>query len=110
MTCFVFLIYFFGRFAQAKGNPMSFADIIREYRLAALSTGLGLMANIVSFALFGAYDGFIYLGIPAIVIGVICLMRDSKLRNLRHPPSTYLAIAGIVLGVLPIVFTFLGIL
>ncbi|HVM70901.1 MAG TPA: hypothetical protein VMT91_04025 [Anaerolineales bacterium] len=89
---------------------MSVADIIREHRLAALSAGLGLLANIVSFAFLGAYMGFTYLGIPAIVIGVICLMRESKLRNLRHPPGTFLAIAGIVLGVMPIILTFLGIL
>lgn len=88
---------------------MAIMDILNENRLATLSAVLGLLAIVIYFLLNGTVNVFLYLGIPAVVIGTISLMRIRKVRDQRHLASILLPVAGIVLGMLPIFFTFLAI-
>ena len=88
---------------------MAIIDILNENRLATTSTVLGMLAIVYFFLLYGTFDAFLYLGIPAIVIGMVCLMRLEKLRNQWRPASVVLPLIGIILGILPIVFLVMGI-
>jgi hypothetical protein len=88
---------------------MNLLDIFNENRLATASVALGILAIVVFFLLYGTVDVFLYLGIPAIIFGVVSLMRLKKRRDYRYRASIALPVAGIILGLLPILFTFLSI-
>ncbi len=88
---------------------MAIIDILNENRLATTSAVLGMLGIVVFFFLYGPLDAFLYLGIPAIVIGMVCLMRLEKLRNRWRPASVVLPLIGIILGILPIILTVMGI-
>ena len=88
---------------------MALIDIFNENRLATTSVALGILGIAVFFLLYGSVDVFLYLGIPAIVTGAISLMRLKKQRDHRHLASIALPVTGIILGLLPIFFTFLSI-
>jgi uncharacterized membrane protein HdeD (DUF308 family) len=89
--------------------PMALFDILNENHLATASIVLGILAIIFFFLLNGTESAFLYLGIPAIVVGVISIMRMSKLRDHRHIASILLSVTGIILGMTPIIITVLGI-
>ena len=72
--------------------------------IATISLVLGLLAMLGSIIL-GPDTAFLYLGIPAIVTGAIALSRIRKGRG----KGIVLAIFGIGLGFLPILFTILNI-
>ncbi len=88
---------------------MALIDIINDNRLATTSAVLGLLAVASYFLLSGMVNVFLYLGIPAIVLGVVCLMRVSEQRGHRPLASFILPIAGIILGILPMILTFLAV-
>jgi len=88
---------------------MAIIEILNENRLATASAVLGMLAIGFFFLMYGSFDAFLFLGIPAIVIGMVCLMRLEKLRNQWRPASVVLPLIGIILGMLPILFIVKGI-
>jgi len=87
---------------------MEIIDLFNENRLATLSLVLGILETAIFFILAGS-NVFIYLGIPAIAIGVISLMHYREQHHHIHLAMIAIPIVGIILGILPILFTFLGI-
>jgi len=79
---------------------------LRQNKLAIASLVLGILA-MVCVVLFGPVIAFIYLGIPAIVTGTILLSRIRKQSRKGRTIATCEAILGIILGVLPLAYTFL---
>jgi hypothetical protein len=88
---------------------MSLFDVINENRLATTSLALGVLEIAIFFLLSGRANVFVYLGIPAVVLGVISLMQQREQYHNRHLAIMALPLAGIVLGILPILFMFLRI-
>jgi uncharacterized membrane protein len=88
---------------------MAITDILNENRLATTSTVLGFLSIAAFFLMQGTVNVFLYLGIPAVVLGVISLMEYREQHHHIHLASLVLPVAGILLGLLPILFTVLGI-
>jgi hypothetical protein len=88
---------------------MSLFDVINDNRLATTSLVLGILETAIFFLLSGRINVFVYLGIPAVVLGVISLMQQREQYHNRHLAIMILPLAGIVLGILPILFMFLRI-
>jgi hypothetical protein len=88
---------------------MSLFDAINENRLATTSVALGALEMAIFFLLSGRVNVFVYLGIPAVVLGVISLMQQREQYHNRHLAIMALPLAGIALGLLPILFMFLRI-
>jgi hypothetical protein len=88
---------------------MGIIDILNENRLATTSVVLGILSTLIFFLIQGTVNVFLYLGIPAVVIGVICIMKLEKLRDQRRLDRVILPLIGIILGMLPIIFIILAI-
>jgi hypothetical protein len=88
---------------------MSLFDAINQNRLATTSLALGVLEMTIFFLLSGRVNVFVYLGIPAVVLGVISLMQQREMYHNRHLAIMALPLAGIILGILPILFMFLRI-
>ena len=89
---------------------MSIIDFINENRLAATSLILGILAIVILYLMHGVVNGFLFLGIPAIVTGAASLMRARNQRNNQsHLASLIIPVAGIILGLLSMLMTILAI-
>jgi hypothetical protein len=77
-----------------------------QNKLAVASLILGILA-LVSVIWFGPVIAFSYLGIPAIVTGAILLSRIKRQSHRGRAVAICEAILGIILGVLPLAYTFL---
>ena len=77
-----------------------------QNKLAAASLVLGILA-MISVVWFGPVIAFSYLGIPAIVTGAILLSRLKRQSHKGRVVAVCEAILGIILGVLPLAYTFL---
>ena len=85
---------------------MTIGNTLSENRLAVIGIVLGLLAIVLDLFLLGPIDSFTYVGIPAITIGVISLVRTMKQHGRRRFASILLPLIGIFLGLLPVIYYF----